>query len=243
MAERFKILQALDPAQFATDNSSVQIVAARVLEDIQDNSHYLQVKFSNSGNQILSSLDISVQSNNTHVALWHYADLNLKQGDSTGSKTLIPITGNMNYTSLKIIATAIQFINEVSVSGQDLSVCNEIPEIKSPITSSKISVDKLLLLATVILLVLSLAFSFFGLFRSNISYVDDCYWRDANLFSISEELSDSNYVLPFTIPIGIYGYLLSTIIASLFCLFMPKRVVMYPLFASHHFCLSDFRFF
>lgn len=86
MAERFKILQALDPAQFATDNSSVQIVAARVLEDIQDNSYYLQVKFSNSGNQILSSLDISVQSNNTKVALWHYADLNLKQGDSTGSK-------------------------------------------------------------------------------------------------------------------------------------------------------------
>ena len=81
MAERFKILQALDPAQFATDNSSVQIVAARVLEDIQDNSYYLQVKFSNSGNQILSSLDISVQSNNTQVALWHYADLNLKQGD------------------------------------------------------------------------------------------------------------------------------------------------------------------
>ena len=100
MAERFKIMQALDPAQFATDNSSVQIVAARVLEDIQDNSYYLQVKFSNSGNQILSSLDISVQSNNTKVALWHYADLNLKQGDSTGSKTLIPITGNMNYTSL-----------------------------------------------------------------------------------------------------------------------------------------------
>ena len=220
MAERFKILQALDPAQFATDNSSVQIVAARVLEDIQDNSYYLQVKFSNSGNQILSSLDISVQSNNTQVALWHYADLNLKQGDSTGSKTLIPITGNMNYTSLKIIATAIQFINEVSVSGQDLSVCNEIPEIMSPITFSKISVDKLLLLATVIFLVLSLAFSFFGLFRSNSSYVDDCYWRDANLFSTSEELSDSNYVLPFTIPIGIYGYLLSTIIASLFCLFI-----------------------
>ena len=243
MAERFKIMQALDPAQFATDNSSVQIVAARVLEDIQDNSYYLQVKFSNSGNQILSSLDISVQSNNTKVALWHYADLNLKQGDSTGSKTLIPITGNMNYTSLKIIATAIQFINEVSVSGQDLSVCNEIPEIMSPITSYKISVDKLLLLATVIFLVLSLAFSFFGLFRSNSSYVDDCYWRDANLFSTSEELSDSNYVLPFTIPIGIYGYLLSTIIASLFCLFIAKKSCYVPFIRITPFLPFGFQIF
>lgn len=223
MAERFKILQALDPAQFATDNSSVQIVAARVLEDIQDDNHYLQVKFSNSGNQILSSLDLSVQSNNAQVALWHYADLNLKQGDSTGSKTLIPITGNINYTSLKIFATAIQFINEVSVSGQDSSLSNEVPEIKSHVTFPKISVDKILLLITAILLVLSLAFSFFGLFCSNVFYVDDTYWYDANLFKITTELSNDNYVLPITIPIGIYGYLLSAIIASIFCLFVAEK--------------------
>ena len=241
MAERFKILQTLSPAQFATDNSSVQIVAARVLEDAQDNEQYLQVKFTNQSSQVLTGLDVTVLNDEARIAVQHYADLNLKPGASTGSKTLIPIPGNSNFSVLTLSLTAIQFERASGVSAFDVQDASPKPSATE--SAKKFPVAKILLLVAALFISATFIFSFFTIFRVHVTTLENYDYSDINLLQISAQLSDSNYSLPITIFIGIYGYLLSSILAIFSCIFSAWKKRTVPLLRITPFLSLGFQIF
>lgn len=226
MAERFKILQTLSPAQFATDNSSVQIVAARVLEDAQNCGQYLQVKFTNQSNQTLTGLDVAVLNGEAHIAIQHYASLNLKPGDSVGSKTLISIPDSNDFSALKLRLTTIQFERTNTALPPDMqnNSC-ESPAIKS---SKKVSVDRILLIATIVFLLVGLALSFCKCFegityqRSAFLGEDTTSWP-LSLLQLISFLSGADYAPPFPLYFGTLGYFISSVLAVLLCLWYTKK--------------------
>lgn len=223
MAERFKILQTLTPAQFTTHNPSVQIVAARILEDTQSNGHYLQAKFVNKGSQPIFCLDVTIMNGNTQVATQHYTDLNLEPEKEVGSKNLISIPTVENYSTLTISISTPSFNGVPAASSQPSSDFSSALRI-----SKKPTVPQIFLLASVVLLISSLALSLCNLFVSNVFYVDDPTWYSANLYKIATELSNASYTrasypIPFSIYFGVYGYALAAILAILFCLFLAEK--------------------
>ena len=232
MAERFKILQTLTSAQFTTDNSSVQIVAARVLEDAQDSGQYLQVKFTNQSNQILTGLDVAALTRETRIAIQHYTGLNLKPGNSTGSKTLIPIPDNTNFSALKLSLTTIQFRPEGTVPPFDAQ--NDSPEHPTTESAKKFPVDKILLVATAAFLLVGLALSFCNCFegityqRSALLGEDTTSWP-LSLLQLISFLSSTDYNPPLPLYFGIFGYFISSVLAVFLCLWYTKKEKTLPI--------------
>ena len=232
MAERFKILQTLTSAQFTTDNFSVQIVAARVLEDTQDGGQYLQVKFTNQSNQILTGLDVAVMNGETRIAIQHYTGLNLKPGNSTGSKTLIPILDNTNFSALKLNLTTFQFKPEGTVLPFDAQ--NDSHEHPTTESAKKFPVDKILLVATAAFLLVGLALSFCNCFegityqRSAFLGEDTTSWP-LSLLQLISFLSGTDYAPPLPLDFGIFGYFISSVLAVFLCLWYTKKEKTLPI--------------
>lgn len=232
MAERFKILQTLTSAQFTTDNFSVQIVAARVLEDTQDSGQYLQVKFTNQSNQILTGLDVAVMNGETRIAIQHYTGLNLKPGNSTGSKTLIPILDNTNFSALKLNLTTLQFKPEGTVLPFDAQ--NDSHEHPTTESAKKFPVDKILLVATAAFLLVGLALSFCNCFegityqRSAFLGEDTTSWP-LSLLQLISFLSGTDYAPPLPLYFGIFGYFISSVLAVFLCLWYTKKEKTLPI--------------
>lgn len=232
MAERFKILQTLTSAQFTTDNFSVQIVAARVLEDTQDSGQYLQVKFTNQSNHILTGLDVAVMNGETRIAIQHYTGLNLKPGNSTGSKTLIPILDNTNFSALKLNLTTLQFKPEGTVLPFDAQ--NDSHEHPTTESAKKFPVDKILLVATAAFLLVGLALSFCNCFegityqRSAFLGEDTTSWP-LSLLQLISFLSGTDYAPPLPLDFGIFGYFISSVLAVFLCLWYTKKEKTLPI--------------
>lgn len=232
MAERIKILQTLTSAQFTTDNFSVQIVAARVLEDTQDSGQYLQVKFTNQSNQILTGLDVAVMNGETRIAIQHYTGLNLKPGNSTGSKTLIPILDNTNFSALKLNLTTLQFKPEGTVLPFDAQ--NDSHEHPTTESAKKFPVDKILLVATAAFLLVGLALSFCNCFegityqRSAFLGEDTTSWP-LSLLQLISFLSGTDYAPPLPLYFGIFGYFISSVLAVFLCLWYTKKEKTLPI--------------
>lgn len=226
MAERFNILQTLNPQQLSTDNPSVQISAARILEDTQTGQKYLQVKFVNNGEQTITGLDITVKSGDARIAIQHFTDLNLKCGETSGSKTLIELPNETNAFSFRVAVSKIQWNNFSDVPSQNSPSAQNVGS-KAPHYALSIPsvIRTSILLISALLIVFTLAFSFFAIFRVYVtaprSYDNDCF--DINLYQITSKLSDSTYSLPATVFIGVYGYLISSVLAIIACIFSARK--------------------
>ena len=229
MAERFNILQTLDSKCFSTDNPSVQISAARILEDTQTGQKYLQVKFVNNGEQTITGLDITVKSGDARIAIQHFTDLNLKYGETSGSKTLIALPKNIRYSEIKILVSN---AHEKDIPSPESSTSESIPDfsvedIPTENSTKKLSLKTILLLATAVLLLIGLLVSNLKIFEG-ITYTrselleEDIRSYPLRLIQLTSYLHGSDYTLPVPFYIAIFGYLLSSIAAILLCLWRTK---------------------